>query len=74
MQKTNGSLIFEFPSGRGVNNPSFKMLAAAWNMISGGEQYLANVSELANMIEFQTKERLIFLSSRGYQSKYHRLQ
>lgn len=74
MQKTNGSLIFEFPSGCRVNNSSFKMLAAAWNMVSGGEQYLANVSELANMIEFQTKERLIFLSSRGYQSKYHQRQ
>lgn len=29
-------------------------------MISGGGQYLASVSELAKIIEFQTKERLIF--------------
>lgn len=50
------------------------MLASAWNMISGGEQYLANVSELANIVEFQTKGRLIFVSSRGYQIKYHQLQ
>lgn len=47
MQKTNGSLIFEFPSGCNLNNSLFKMLAAAWNMISGGGQYLASVSELA---------------------------
>lgn len=51
MQKTNGSLIFEFPSDCNLNNTLFKMLAAAWNMISGGGQYLASVSELAKTIE-----------------------
>lgn len=70
MQKTNGSLIFEFPSDCNLNN-LFKMLAAAWNMISGGGQYLASVSELAKIIEFQTKELLIFFL---FHSKYHQLQ
>lgn len=60
MQKTNGSLIFEFPSDCNLNNSMFKMLAAAWDMISGGGQYLASVSELAKIIEFHTKKRLKF--------------
>lgn len=52
MQKTNDSLIFETPFDCKLNNPVFKTLAAAGNMISGGGQYLASVSELAKIIEF----------------------